>query len=67
MYFMPVKSAMAHAILLLQQLQFPPFPTGGVEVNVTDLRLVGSAHPTVDRGFRPFARVDFSLFQCHSV
>jgi hypothetical protein len=32
-------------------------------VNGTELSLVGSAHPTVDKRFRPFARVDFTLFQ----
>ena len=33
---------------------------------VTELSLVGSAHPTADQGFRPFARIDFTLIQCHS-
>ena len=35
-------------------------------VNVTELRLVGAAHPTADQSFRRFAKVDFLLCQCHS-
>jgi len=34
--------------------------------NVTDIRLVDSAHPTADQGFQQFAEVDFSLIQWHS-
>jgi len=32
-------------------------------MDVTDIRLVGSAHPTADQGFQQFAGVDFSLIQ----
>jgi hypothetical protein len=31
--------------------------------NATELSLVGSAHPTADQGFQPFAKVDFNLIQ----
>jgi len=34
--------------------------------NVTELRLVGSAHPTADQGFRRSVRVNFRLCQGHS-
>jgi hypothetical protein len=33
----------------------------------THLDRAGSAHPTADQGFRLFARVDFTLIQCHSI
>jgi len=29
------------------------------------MRLVGGVHPAADQGFRRFAEVDWSLFQCH--
>jgi hypothetical protein len=35
-------------------------------VNVTELSPVGTAHPTADQGFWPFARINFTLIQCHS-
>jgi hypothetical protein len=35
-------------------------------INVTDIRLVGSAHPTVNQGFWRFAKVNCSLIQCYS-
>ena len=32
-------------------------------LNGTELSLMGNAHPTVDQGFRPFARIDFNRLQ----
>jgi hypothetical protein len=36
---------------------------GAGKRNATELSLVGSAHPTADQGFQPFAKVDFNLIQ----
>jgi len=41
----------------------PIFSLNVTALNVIDIRLVGSAHPTADQGFQRSAGVDFSLMQ----